>query len=79
MSEIDIYAVVVKLIGPIRPMGSSEVDCIRLENIKKMTRLIDAMIADISSIAPDADSDMHSVALIGQHADDFLETILDDK
>lgn len=48
---IDIYKVVKKLIGEIKPIGETNTDNKRLENLKVMTELVDSLLTDIDEIA----------------------------
>ena len=47
---IDIYEVVKKLVGEIEPIGATEEDDKRFENLKIMTELIDKLLYDIDNI-----------------------------
>lgn len=70
--DIDICAVVKKLIGPIEPEGCSQVDSRRLENIKKMTALVDEILHELQEVRYYKDKKEHSMMLIGRHADNFF-------
>lgn len=48
---MEVKEIVQKLIGPIYPVGKSEVDAERLENLKKMCELVDDLITEIDSVA----------------------------
>lgn len=48
---IDVYEVVKKLIGSIQPIGETQTDNRRLENLKAMTELVDKLLTDIDEIA----------------------------
>ena len=48
---IDVYKVVKKLIGEIDPIGETQTDDKRFENLKAMTKLVDRLIFDIDAIA----------------------------
>ncbi len=45
--------IVRKLIGPINPIGKSEVDAERLENLKEFTNLVDALLQDLDQLVYD--------------------------
>lgn len=47
---INVYEVVKKLIGPINPIGSTETDEMRFENLKSTTELVDALLTDIDAV-----------------------------
>jgi hypothetical protein len=48
-----LYDIVTKLIGPISPVGQTEVDSKRLDNLRETTQLIDDLLSDIASVAND--------------------------
>lgn len=48
---MEIYDVVCKLVGPIKPIGETNKDNSRFENLKKMTELVDNLITDIDSVS----------------------------
>jgi hypothetical protein len=50
MNAKDIYNVVTKLIGDIRPIGETNIDNDRFENLKIMTGLVDKLLSDIDEI-----------------------------
>ena len=72
---IDTYEVVKKLIGPINPVAETHIDTIRLENLKEMTELVDALLADVWMVAMDKNSHYGSVADAAKLASDFLTKI----
>lgn len=45
--EIDVYAVVKKLVGPIEAQGSTHLDETIFENVKKLTALVDEIMTDL--------------------------------
>lgn len=73
--DIDVYAVVKKLIGAIEPEGCSQTDSMRLENIKKMTVLIDELLHDLHQVRHYKDRRENSMMLIGRHADHFFKYV----
>jgi len=50
MEEINIYEVVKKLVGEINPVGETNADNKRFENLKVMTELVDELLMDINDI-----------------------------
>ena len=70
-----IYDVVIKLIGPINPVGESRNDDERFENLKNMTSLVDSLLMDIKRIAEKRDSQKYSVKRAGAFAHNFLAEI----
>ena len=68
----DLRDIVIRLVGPILPTGRSEIDSGRLENLVRLTDLIEGLLEDVRYVARDADSTEASVRAIGVHARDFL-------
>lgn len=73
---IDIYRVVKKLVGEIEPIGSTEVDNKRFENLKTMTTLVDKLVIDIDIVAMRREDHQYSVSKAGKYASDFLTKTL---
>ena len=48
---MNIYDVVIKLIGIIKPVGETNIDNDRFENLKIMTELVDRLLTDIDQVA----------------------------
>lgn len=68
--------IVNKLIGEISPIGKSEVDRERLENLKQLCEVVSNLIKDISFVAnSNKHSHEHSVKEIVKYATNFLEEI----
>ena len=72
---MNLHEVVLKLAGPIRPVGETREDERRLQNIAELTILIDKLLFDIADVASAADRPEHSMKLIGQHAEEFMAAI----
>ena len=71
---IDIYEVVKKLTGPIRPVGETNTDDARFENLKVMTDLIDSLLSDIDAIEYDFKrSHQYSMKKASEFARDFQD------
>lgn len=47
---MDIYEIVKKLVGKIDPVGESNTDEDRFENLKVMTALVDSLLTDIDYV-----------------------------
>lgn len=73
--EIDMMAVVKKLVGPIHPHGSTHIDEKRLANLKVMVGLADAILNEIGEVAQCHDSSYHSMKECGQVAHKFLVSL----
>jgi len=72
--DIDIYELVRVLVGPINPVGETNIDNRRLENLKQLTDLVDKLMVDINYVAANKDSKLHSIKVAGQHVMQFLES-----
>lgn len=71
---MEIYDVVVKLVGPIIPVGETQTDAKRLENLKVLTKLTNTLLIDIDSIARDnKDRVEYSRKKVGEFAAKFLK------
>ena len=72
---MELVDVVRKLVGPIEPVGSHEIDEERLKNLKAMTDLVNELLSDIDSVIPNKRRPEASMKIAGQHADDFFDQI----
>lgn len=72
---MDLHEIVKKLNGPISPMGESNMDTKRFENLKTMIDLADQLIADIQFASRYAGSHKHSVSKIGKHAKEWINSL----
>lgn len=70
-----IYDVVIKLIGPINPIGKSTEDDRRYENLKVMTELVDKLIGDIDRVIPCKNRVEYSMKRAGEFADKFFDQL----
>lgn len=65
--------IVNKLIGPIRPVGESNTDAQRLENINEMCDLIEELTQQVMDVANDfKDSHEASVKEVQERANEFM-------
>lgn len=65
--------IVNKLIGPIEPVGQTETDQKRYENLKAQCELVESLIMNIQYVAnSNKNRSEHSMKLAGQYADRFL-------
>lgn len=69
------YEIVMKLIGPIHPIGETNTDETRLKNLKELTLLVDKLLFEINSAAQNASRPEASMKAIGNHARDFIRDI----
>lgn len=65
--------IVFKLVGNIEPVGDSNTDETRFENLKQLTGLIDDLIDEVEFVARSKISHEHSVKRAGNHAHVWLE------
>ena len=72
---MEIYDVVKKLLGEIEPVGSSNVDDKRFENLVATTFLVDKLLYDIGRVAICSSRQEHSMSHAGRHAEQFLKDI----
>jgi len=75
MTDIDVYAVTIKLIGPVNPVGDSRIDEDRLKNLKRMIDLVDYLLTDIDRLTARRDDGRASVKKAGKTAWDFMEQV----
>ena len=67
-----IYDVVKKLVGEIEPIGETNTDNERFENLKNMTDLVDRLLSDIDSVAwRNKNRHEYSRSRAGKYADEF--------
>lgn len=69
--------IVNKLIGPVRPVGETNTDNERFENLKNLCKLVDELVTEIDAVGCDfRDSYEFSVKRASEYASSFLtETI----
>ena len=77
MSEdLEYFTIIEKLIGPIEPVGDSDVDRIRLKNLEQYTNLIDKMLVEVDSIASSyKDHHQSSLSVAGEHCSKFMDSL----
>lgn len=75
-AEIDLYALVTRLSGPIDPVGSTYVDEQRLAGLAKITSLVERLVTDIDRIASDYKSrPEYSMKVAAKHCAEFLDSL----
>jgi hypothetical protein len=72
------YDIVKKLIGEIEPIGETNTDNERFENLKEMTNLVNDLIMDIQDVSEYEDRGEYSMHRAGKHAEKFLGDIVND-
>ena len=74
---MEIYDVVKKLVGEIDPIGESQTDAKRYENLVVMTKLVDQLLTDLDEIAVwNKDRVEHSRRKAGEFAYKFFTQIV---
>ncbi len=72
---MDLYEVVKKLIGEVNPIGETNEDEKRYENLKVMTGLVDKLLTDINDVVSYKDRQEWSLKKAGTFANLFLDKI----
>ena len=73
---MELYDIVMKLIGPVDPVGSSEIDRDRMENLKVLLALTDRLLTNIDSIAScNKDREEWSMKQAGQLCAKWQDTV----
>lgn len=73
--SIDVYEVVKRLIGEIAPVADSGIDEIRLENLRQMTALVDALLQDIHELRRLSGRREDSLRQAARRADKFFDHV----
>ncbi len=74
MSNLEI---VNKIIGPIRPVGNSEIDAERYENLKAMCELVNELVTQIDSVSYDfQDRQEASIKKASEYSTNFIDKTL---
>lgn len=69
---MDYLQIINKLIGPIEPVGETNADVHRYNNLKEQCKLVELLLAQINNVARKKDSHEYSVKRVGDYADQFL-------
>jgi hypothetical protein len=72
---MDDHEIVSKLIGPIRPIGETNIDNERFKNLKRLTILVDKLIYDIDAVIPNKTRVEFSMKRAGEFADQFFSSL----
>ena len=71
--KMTIYNIVCKLVGAIDPIGETQTDDRRFENLKTMADLVDKLLFDITRVANNKHARIeYSMKRAGEFADKFL-------
>lgn len=74
---MELHEIVMTLVGPVQPVGETRADEQRLDNMKKLTELVDRLLFEIDTAAASADRVEASMKAIGMHARKFMATVGD--
>ena len=69
---MELIDVVRKLVGPIIPVGETNCDDERFENLKALTLLVDKLVGDIDIVSTYDDRTESSIVRAVKYADQFL-------
>ena len=72
---MELYDVVMKLNGPISPVGETNEDNTRFQNLVQLTGLVDKLLTDIDDVILCKDDERFSVKRAGEHASRFFDRI----
>ena len=72
---MDIHEIVKKLVGETDPVGETNADNDRFENLKAMTELVDELLSDIYRVARGNNRHEYSINRAGQFASSFLDEV----
>jgi hypothetical protein len=72
---MELIDIVRKLVGPINPIGETNDDNNRFENLRVMTVLVDKLIADIDVVASKKDRCEYSIQRAGKYATKFMDDL----
>jgi hypothetical protein len=71
-NDTELIDVVRRLVGPVHPVGETNTDYERLENLKQLTELVDFLVYDINRVRSNKNRPEFSMELLGDFADQFL-------
>jgi hypothetical protein len=70
-----LHEIVKKLVGEIDPVGETNTDNARFENLKTLTNLVDHLLGDIDRVAGKRIRHEYSMKRAGKFACDFFDQI----
>ena len=74
---MELHEIVMKLVGPVMPVGETREDERRLENMKALTELVDRLLFEVDAVSHNADRVEASMKAVGVHARDFMTAVKD--
>ena len=72
---MELKEIVMKLVGPVQPVGDSNADRDRLANMETLTDLLDKLLFEVNTASHSADRPEASMKAIGEHARNFLDDV----
>jgi len=78
MEGCDIHYIVTKLVGAIDPVGETNEDNARFENLKVLTELVEDLLTDINCVYHYINRHEYSMKRAGEYADKFLLRIIEE-
>ena len=69
---MEIKDIVMKLMGPIDPIGETREDDIRFENLKSLCGLIDSLAAEVGQVCRNKNAHEYSRNRAGTYSDRFM-------
>ena len=72
---MELIDVIRKLVGPIEPVGETNADDKRYENLKVMVHLIDIMLSDVDAVSVYKDSPQYSKKRASRYAIEFFNSL----
>lgn len=69
---MELIDIVKRLTGPIQPVGETNADAARLENLSAVGELVELLLCELETAAMSADRPEASMRAIGQKAKMFL-------
>lgn len=70
--DVDMYEVVMRLIGPVMPIGDTRADDTRMENLVALCALVEELHSEICRVAGTSGEHMASIGLAKKFANRFL-------
>ena len=69
---MELHDIVMKLIGPVSPIGETNTDQNRFDNLKNLCELVNRLVYTIDSVIPNKERPEASMKKAGEYADKFL-------
>ena len=69
---MELNEIVMKLIGPVNPVGETRTDDERFENLKQLCELVDSLVVIIDKVTPNERRHEFSMKRAGEYASNFL-------